>query len=251
MIDSRKRLPEPLRQEQQPGSSAGAGLEGIERRTTAVDRRETAVGLREVAVDRREKNLTARTVAAEHATADLAFQAGHDCLTKLPNRSLFAERLEAALASAAEGGRKVGVMYMDLDKFKRINDTFGHEAGDQVLRGTAARLRALVRQTDTICRQGGDEFLVLLPDLKDLKEATQIAEKVVAGMGQPQVVHAQGQPQVVASHSLVVTISVGISVYPEQGGEAITLITNADQAMYRAKARGGNTSQVFSPDVRF
>jgi len=156
--------------------------------------------------------------------------AQHDPLTGLPNRTLLEDRLSQALAQAHRYHSRVAILFVDLDNFKPINDTLGHQAGDVILREVAARLACRVRQIDTVARYGGDEFVVVLQNLGDPAEARTLAEGFVALLGQP--FH-------VDKRNCLLGGSVGISVYPEDGADGPTLIHHADIAMYRAKEEGG------------
>lgn len=170
----------------------------------------------------------------KEAERRIEFLAHHDMLTGLPNRALFADRLEQSLLSAERNGSQVGLLFLDLDKFKSINDTLGHLAGDQLLQSVAQRLTGCVRETDTVCRQGGDEFLVLLSEVGGRADVERIAEKIIAAM---EVAHR------VLDSDIVVTFSIGLAVFPEDGTDSATIIHHADAAMYRAKARGRNNYQ--------
>jgi diguanylate cyclase (GGDEF)-like protein len=161
----------------------------------------------------------------------LRHQALHDSLTGLPNRAQFDTALAAALAGAAGRGQMVGVLFLDLDRFKRINDTLGHAVGDELLRGVVQRLRASVREGDLIARWGGDEFTVLLPALRHRSEADAVAQRVVGSMAAP--IRLGGE-------SMQVSASVGLALYPDDGLDAETLLRNADTALYRVKANGRN-----------
>lgn len=165
----------------------------------------------------------------KRAEAELAHMATHDALTGLPNRVLFIDRLNMALAQARRTHKRVAVMLLDLDYFKDVNDTLGHSTGDQLLRAVGQRLQGLLRAGDTIARIGGDEFLLLLPELQEIGYATTIAEKVLMAFRTPFVVNGQ---------ELHITTSIGIAIYPDDDGDADTLIKNADIAMYRAKNKG-------------
>ncbi|ARJ64334.1 histidine kinase [Magnetospirillum sp. ME-1] len=160
-----------------------------------------------------------------------------DVLTGLPNRRLFTDRLQIAIANAHRHGHQLAIMFLDLDLFKRINDSLGHGVGDQVLVETAARISHCVREGDTVARLGGDEFTVLLPELDHLEDAAKLAERVIA--------HVK-QPFIVDEHELYVTTSIGIAVYPEDGATVEVLIKNADTAMYRAKDLGRNSYQLYT-----
>lgn len=166
--------------------------------------------------------------------------AHHDSLTGLPNRMLLTERVTRAIGLAHRHGRQVALLFLDLDDFKSINDSLGHEVGDQVLRCVAERLTSCVRATDTVCRRSGDEFVVLLAEIEEPLDAVHVAEKCRAALA---------APQVVGGHELQVTLSIGISVYPDDGSNADTVMQNADAAMYYAKAGGRGGYQLFSPEM--
>ncbi len=163
--------------------------------------------------------------------------AHHDALTGLPNRALLHDRIGQALAQAARDRSRVGVMFLDLDRFKSINDTLGHEIGDQLLKVVAERLRGAVRAVDTVARLGGDEFVIILNDIADADDAAQVAEKIVASFAQSMRIGA---------HELRTSTSIGISLYPEDGREANALMKNADTAMYHAKRAGRDNFHFFS-----
>ena len=186
--------------------------------------------------------LRAQTMAeaAEDATAQMAHMAQHDVLTGLPNRSLLTDRLTQAIALAQRHGKRVALVYLDLDRFKHINDSLGHAVGDQLLQATARRLQQFVRQSDTVCRQGGDEFVVLLAEVEALRDAALMAAKLVETMAEPFPVGA---------HNLHVTASIGVSVYPDDSRDVDALVRNADIAMYEAKRRGRNNYQLFSQEM--
>lgn len=161
----------------------------------------------------------------------LRHQAYHDDLTGLPNRKLFAERLNQALEWARDLDRSVGLLFLDLDGFKAINDTLGHDMGDLLLKAVAKRLTGCLRGSDTVSRLGGDEFTVILPGIPKLEDAQKVADKVIATLSE--VFAIEG-------NRVSVTTSIGISLYPQHGGTADDLIKLADTAMYRAKERGKN-----------
>lgn len=164
-------------------------------------------------------------------------QAHHDALTGLVSRSFLCEQLHEAIRSARFSGEKLSVLMVDLDFFKQINDTLGHHAGDELLRLVADRLRAAVRKTDVVARMGGDEFVVLLHNIKDAAEAAEIGAKVVASISAPaQIV---GRP-------IPISASVGVCIYPDGGADADCLLQNVDAAMYKAKAEGRNSCAVYS-----
>jgi diguanylate cyclase (GGDEF)-like protein/PAS domain S-box-containing protein len=162
-----------------------------------------------------------------------------DALTGLPNRMLFDDRLAQALAhSRRRGARGLAIMFLDLDRFKTINETLGHGAGDELLRTAASSLSAVLREEDTVARLGGDEFLFLLPEIDDVEDAARVARKVLTVLDAPFSVHG---------HELHLTASVGIAMFPLDGDDAETLIRNADTALYRAKEQGGNRYQLYAP----
>ncbi len=154
----------------------------------------------------------------------------HDPLTGLPNRVLFLDRLQHELAVAGRHGCKLAVMFIDLDDFKAINDAYGHAAGDLVLQTIAERLQAATRAGDTVSRQGGDEFLYLLTEVRDTRDVTHVAEKIIRAVAQPCDIAIAG-----LSIRPRVTASVGISIFPDHEASADALINTADRAMYCAK----------------
>jgi diguanylate cyclase (GGDEF)-like protein len=180
------------------------------------------------------------TEDAEKSASRMSFMAEHDFLTGLPNRTLLTARLEQSIALARRHGKKVALMYLDLDHFKHINDSLGHKLGDQLLQSAAKRLQPCVRFSDTVCRQGGDEFVVLLSEVEVATDAILIAEKLIEVMTEPH--HIDG-------HRLHVTLSIGISLYPDDGQDVETLLANADIAMYHAKQSGRNKYQLFTPQM--
>jgi len=162
----------------------------------------------------------------------------HDVLTSLPNRRLFIDRLTVALALAHRHAHSLAVMFIDIDRFKRINDTLGHPVGDRLLVEVAARLQVIVRSGDTMARVGGDEFMLLAPDIHDPSDATRLAIKILESFEQPFEFDA---------HELFVTASIGVALHPGDGTDPETLIKNADLAMYRAKDLGRNRYEFSSP----
>ncbi|HWT55114.1 MAG TPA: EAL domain-containing protein [Rhodocyclaceae bacterium] len=164
--------------------------------------------------------------------------AHHDALTGLPNRALLHDRLAQVLAQAERSGHRVAVMFLDLDRFKSINDTLGHDVGDELLKSVASRLQQVVRAADTVSRLGGDEFVVVLPDMLAVEDAERVAEKIVDVLAPAVSIHG---------HELRATPSIGISLFPDDGADAYTLMKNADTAMYHAKAEGRNNYQFFAP----
>ena len=173
------------------------------------------------------------------AEQKIEFLAHYDALTRLPNRALFADRLDLALLATGRNEKKVALLFLDLDKFKNINDTMGHLAGDILLQSVAERLKSCVRESDTICRQGGDEFMILLPDVDNADDVENVAKKIITAMESPHPIAIDGQ-------DIVVTFSVGISIFPDNAEDSETLIKCADAAMYRAKAQGRNNYQFYA-----
>jgi diguanylate cyclase (GGDEF)-like protein len=198
-------------------------------------------------VHERDEALTARAQELEHEVAErrlsqqrMQQMATHDALTGLANRTLLSERLNQALAAADRSTQTIAVLFIDLDHFKQINDTLGHDAGDAVLRQIADKLSLLLRRSDTLCRLGGDEFVLLLPAVGHRADAVQVAEKIIASLG---------VPIEVSGSSFTITPSIGISCFPEDGDDAETLLKNADIAMYRAKESGRNAFQCYTADM--
>ncbi len=177
-------------------------------------------------------DITQRRQAEER----LGYLATHDVLTNLANRMLFEERLTHAIVHAKRLGRKVAVMYLDLDRFKLVNDTLGHNAGDEVLKMVAERIVANVRANDTVARMGGDEFALVLEEVDDVRDVGRVARKLLDEVG---------RAIDIVDRQIFVTPSIGISIYPDDGTEAEDLILLADQAMYGAKNRGRNVFQFF------
>jgi diguanylate cyclase (GGDEF)-like protein/PAS domain S-box-containing protein len=163
--------------------------------------------------------------------------ATRDALTELPNRLLLSDRLSQALAAAQRERSKLAVLFIDLDRFKNINDSLGHHVGDVLLRVAAARLSACVRREDTVARQGGDEFIVLLPSLDHPRDASKVAHKLLEALAAPFDVEGQ---------LLHATASIGIAIYPDDGADATTLLKHSDAALYHAKEAGRNRVQFFA-----
>ena len=170
----------------------------------------------------------------------LLYLANYDSLTGLPNRALFRDRLRRSVARAQRNNTKVALFFIDLDRFKNINDSLGHHAGDQLLRGVSKRLKQYARKGDTIARLGGDEFTVILEGIKDPEDATIVAEKILELM----------EPQFrLEGHQVVVSPSIGITVFPDDADNMRSLLKNADTAMYRAKDKGGKCFQFYTSDM--
>jgi diguanylate cyclase (GGDEF)-like protein len=237
-------------------------------REQAADRREAAADLRDRIADQREEavwgttrhhepaqkylleaneNLVVAAIhsltvaeAAERAALQLSFKAERDFLTGLPNRALLTDRLAQSIALAQRHRKRVALMFLDLDHFKEINDSLGHSVGDQLLQSAARRLEACVRHSDTVSRHGGDEFVVLLSEIEAARDAARAAEKLLKAMA---------EPHCIGDHRLNVTLSIGISIYPDDGDQVEAVLSNADIAMYHAKRGGGNSYQRFTQDM--
>jgi diguanylate cyclase (GGDEF)-like protein/PAS domain S-box-containing protein len=170
----------------------------------------------------------------------MAHLAQHDFLTDLPNRAQLMERLSQAIGLANRHRKQVALLFLDLDDFKHINDSLGHAIGDQLLQSVADRLVSCVRSTDMVCRQGGDEFVILLAEIEQPQDAGHVAETLLA---------AFFEPHLIGGLELHVTLSIGISVYPDDGGNVDSVMQNADTAMFHAKASGHNNYQFFRADM--
>jgi diguanylate cyclase (GGDEF)-like protein len=173
------------------------------------------------------------TICIEHhqMTCQLSHLVRHDRLTGLPNRLMLEDRMHQALALARRSGNKVSVMVLDIDKFKSINDTMGHQAGDHLLQQFAQRLSGVLRETDTMARIGGDEFVIVLPELTAKEAAAVVARKLIDSLAQP---FAYGDRCIRA------TTSIGIALFPNDGDDAVTIQKRADEALYRVKEQGRN-----------
>ena len=189
------------------------------------------------ALKRAQEDLRFAALQLQHDARRLEFLAHHDTLTGLPNRAMFAERAREAVAHARRHDKTSALLFLDLDNFKQINDTLGHEVGDNLLRQIAARLRAAVRGDDFVARIGGDEFCVLVQDIPEPREAAAVAQKLVYELGKPYTVDGV---------QLISGASIGIACVPHDGEDVGTLLRLADTAMYRAKDRGRNGYEFFS-----
>ena len=176
--------------------------------------------------------------AARALSLRMSHLATHDPLTDLPNRLLLRDRLDRALALAQRHQRRLAVLFLDIDRFKHINDSLGHLLGDEALREVARELTRCVRSSDTVSRQGGDEFVVVMSELEHAGDAATGAEKIRAALK---------RPLKIAGHELHITLSIGISVYPNDGNSAETLLNNADLALYHAKSQGRDSYHPSSP----
>ena len=198
----------------------------------------------EVLLARVEAVLRRVKLERESAQADvqeLQQLAYHDPLTGLPNRTLFNDRLALALSQAHRNQQKLAVIMLDLDGFKDVNDTLGHSMGDELLQAVGDRLTSLLRQGDTVARMGGDEFMMLLPEITGGEAAAQIAQKIL---------EAFREPFVFDGHRLHITTSIGIALYPNDGEDGDTLTKSADIAMYRAKEEGRGSYQRYTPAMK-
>jgi len=219
------------------GGNAPLGIEGIQEQIGTLESRVEAASKRLAIMSRtlerevrQRKLLDCQLAAVEEQKEAARHAAFHDVLTGLPNRALFHDRLEHGLALARRHDRAMAVMFVDLDDFKMINDSYGHEAGDVVLKTIAQRLRDDTREGDTVSRLGGDEFLLLLNGIQDEKSIAFTATKFISTIQMPCSLATAG-----AKVSLSIRASIGISIFPKDGETAEALIKSADSAMYRAK----------------
>jgi diguanylate cyclase (GGDEF)-like protein/PAS domain S-box-containing protein len=201
--------------------------------TPLVDNEGKMIGVASLVQDITERLNTERTIH---------YMAHHDALTGLPNRRLMQDRLNQAILQARRQQKHVALMFLDLDRFKLVNDTLGHETGDYVLRDIAKRLAKTVREGDTVSREGGDEFIIVLPDLDKPEAAQSVANKILNELA---------QPIEVSGHEITVTASIGISHYPNDATDIQQLLKHADSAMYQAKDAGRNTARFFTSDLNF
>jgi len=178
--------------------------------------------------------------SAPTTTMQLAHLTHHDVLTNLPNRILLMDRLNQAIELTHRQGKQLAIMFLDLDRFKTINDSLGHSIGDRLLQSIALRLVACVRNSDTVSRQGGDEFVLLLPSIDHASDAALCAQKIL---------EAFKLPHLIDQHNLHISVSIGVSIYPVDGLDAETLIKNADTAMYHAKESGREVFRFFKQEM--
>lgn len=171
---------------------------------------------------------------------ELSRSSQRDMLTNIPNRTLILERLESAIISARRRKNRVAVLFLDLDHFKEINDTLGHAIGDKVLQLVARRLESAIRESDTVSRYGGDEFLILLAEISQAIDAEQIAEKIILALEMPALIEDK---------TLYLAISIGIAIYPDDAKDATTLIYCADKAMYFSKKTCGSSFNLFDKNT--
>lgn len=189
-------------------------------------------GFLNIAYDVSERRRNAETIL---------HMAHHDALTELPNRALLMDRVDMAIRQGRRSNRSVAVLMLDLDHFKRVNDSLGHQAGDELLLAVAKRIQNTLRETDTVARLGGDEFVVVLTEVGTREELKETVKRII---------HRISAPLTIQNHELMITTSVGGCLFPGDGEDAVTLIKNADTAMYAAKAAGRNNYQWFSPEMQ-
>jgi len=201
--------------------------------TPLVDAAGQMIGFASLVQDVTERMNTERTIH---------YMAHHDALTGLPNRRLMQDRLHQAIMAARRKQRHVGVLFTDLDRFKVVNDTLGHDTGDFILKEIARRLVSCVREVDTVCREGGDEFIVILPELERPEHARTVADKILKELA---------RPIEIGGHEIHVTPSIGISHYPNDATDVQQLLKQADNAMYQAKDAGRNTVRFFTNDLNY
>jgi diguanylate cyclase (GGDEF)-like protein len=182
-------------------------------------------------------DITERKDIEEH----MQHMAQYDALTHLPNRALFNDRLQLAIAAAQRNKANLALMFIDLDKFKPVNDTYGHGVGDLLLKDVASRIQDCLRESDTAARIGGDEFVILLPTIATQQDASRVGEKIL---------HALNQPFELMGHNLQISSSIGVAVYPKHGADEKLLVKSADIAMYHAKKHGRNNVKMFRPGMQ-
>lgn len=238
------------------GNAGGMAIEGVQARQETADftncilvRRdgfECGIKRKVTPIQDQDGRVTGVVVAFHDVTADqakslqMSHLAQHDALTDLPNRILFNDRLTQAIALAERQGRQLAVMFIDLDHFKKINDSLGHDVGDKLLQSVAGRLMACVRRSDTVSRLGGDEFVILLSQVEHAEDAAFSARKIL---------RALAAPHTIDNKSLDINVSIGVSTYPNDGQDAEGLMNRADNAMYEAKERGRNNYQFFRHEM--
>jgi diguanylate cyclase (GGDEF)-like protein/PAS domain S-box-containing protein len=205
------------------------------------DELELRVQERTVELAQANVRLQAEIQERKLAEQQIRYLANHDALTGLPNRRLLEDRIAQAMEHARRHGGQVAIQYIDLDRFKPINDRLGHRVGDLLLQAAAVRLRALLRAVDTVARVGGDEFVLVLPDMHSTNAMIETAQKVLLALTQPYVIEG---------HELCVTPSIGISLFPRDGNSVETLLVCADTAMYHAKGAGRANWQLFTSDMK-
>ncbi len=214
--------------------------EGTEKQTTeptTLSQRIAELGVRLVELAKTNESLKRELTQRKQAEEKLARQAYYDNLTDLPNRRLFRSHLKQALTLARRNQRRIAVLFVDLDHFKTINDSWGHAVGDRLLQSAAKWLKSCLRASDVVARLGGDEFIILLPEIAQAEDATTVAKKLLSALREPFRIEGR---------EIFTSASIGISLYPDDGDEAEILMKNADQAMYRVKQDGRNNHRLFS-----
>ena len=247
-LNIRELIPEPLRDEDlalRERLRGGQLLESRETQRVAKDGTVrdiwlTATTLRDAHGKPHAIAVTERDITGDKASAQVQHLATHDPLTGLSNRVLMVDLASHALAQARRNGSRIALLFVDLDRFKTVNDSLGHHAGDRLLQAAAERLKQCVRAGDTVARQGGDEFIIVLSDVAGAQDAANVAEKIRQAMAVPLMVDGL---------ELVTSASIGLSLYPDDASDIDTLLKHADAAMYRAKAQGRNTLRFFTPDM--
>jgi len=187
-----------------------------------------------------ETDIATKTYEIQKQKDILYDQAHHDALTGLPNRALFSDRLKHGIEQAKRHKTEIALFFIDLDRFKQINDSLGHQVGDRVLIAVAERLKAKIRKEDTLARLGGDEFTIIIEDMEEIQDVSHLAQKILEVLTQP--IHIE-------DHPLYISCSIGISLYPQDGTDADNLIKYADTAMYKAKGKGRNNFQFYSSEM--
>ncbi len=200
--------------------------------TTNDDKTKSFIGTYGVARDISER---------KQAEELIKYQLYHDLLTNLPNRSLFRDRLNMAMAQSKRSGKKLAIMYLDMDRFKIINDSLGHYVGDELLKMVGQRLRSELREADTLARVGGDEFNLLVPEINDIQDARNLAEKIL---------RLTLEPYIIKNEEIFISFSIGISIYPSDGDTKDSLIKHADIAMYKVKNAGKNGYAFYSEKMK-
>jgi diguanylate cyclase (GGDEF)-like protein len=200
--------------------------------------RKDEIGLLARSLNDMQATIVANMRELNESRLTLTHLAQHDSLTGLPNRALFDDRLHQAVAQARRDHTRMALLFVDLDGFKAVNDTWGHHVGDLLLSAVAKQMHACVRNVDTVGRLGGDEFVVLLTHIEEDQDALRVAEKIC---------NALSQPFDLDGRNLVIASSIGVAIYPEHGSDELTLSKSADAAMYRAKESGGNRVRLFGP----
>ena len=190
--------------------------------------REDEIGVLARSFDHLRRQVRQQLAELRHSRLELQHLAQHDPLTGLPNRVLFDDRVSVAVAAARREDARFALLFIDLDRFKPINDTLGHAAGDLVLKAVAARILGVIRESDTAARIGGDEFVVLLRNIHGHEDAANVADKIA---------HAIAQPVEIGGNTVAIAASIGSAIYPQDGNDVMTLSRHADQAMYRAKEK--------------